>query len=288
MDQKAIFQSLSELEKSLSTVSSAAAMVKKTTESYDALQSQAKRYCQELMAITAQLKQLSVQMDENYASILTDTNSRGNAILSEMALRSKELIKQAETTYKDFQKNAEKQFLNAASDMEAKTQEILNEVKSGQDALRTSTDEKLSGSLSAFDRDAKSILAGMQEQFSSELTKTTGRIDAEVEILKKNLRDFADMVTSLDTVVQTTRQSFSEEHQLLDGKRHSLDETLLAIKKAGEVLEPQFASLREEYSKQQATLEKIAAKCGGITLWVIILTLVMTGCNIVLFFTMRP
>ena len=282
MDQKAIFQSLSELENSLSNITSAAEMVKSTTESYDALQEQAKRYCEELSSITTQLKRLSEQMDGGYASILADTNSRGNAILSEMSSQSEKLIRQAEANYSSFFQKAEAQFLDAASGMDAKAQEILKDVKAGQDALAVSTGDKLSGSITAFDRDAHSILTSMEEQFSSQLMNSAQSIDARAETLKKSLCDLADTTNSLNSAVQTMRQYFSDEHRLLDDKLRRFHEAGAEMKKNSELLQPQFTALRKEFEKQQATLEKMAAKCGRINLWLIVLAIAVIGCSFVL------
>ncbi|MDD6088967.1 MAG: hypothetical protein PUB69_06630 [Desulfovibrionaceae bacterium] len=284
MDQKEIFQSLSSLEKSLSNISSASEMVKRTTKSCDDLQNQVKRYCEDLSSITTQLKVISRQLNGSSESLLADMDSRTNTILAKISSQSENLSKQVEDRYDVLLQRAEAQRQEAASRMDARAQAILKDVKAKQDALTAATGDTLSGSISAFDRDVHRILSGMEDQFSSQILNAAKRIDAEFQTFRKSLRDCVDTTDSLNSVMQTFCSNFSTEHSRLDDQLRRFDESSMAIKKTGDHL----LSIKEEVEKQQKNLEVMAEKYRGITLWLIVLLIAILGCNAMLYFSLNP
>jgi len=107
MDQNAIFKSLHALEDSLRSVSSAVKMVEKTTQAYDELRMLTEKYCDELPAITSQLKKLTEQMNSGWEDVLSEMDNRGKAILDDVAYNSKKLLSQTEQNNSSFRQTTD-------------------------------------------------------------------------------------------------------------------------------------------------------------------------------------
>ena len=195
MDQNTIFKHLHELEMSLSSISSAVEMVEKSTQAYDALRMQAERYCEELPAITSQLKILAKQMDAGWEGVLSEMDNRGKSILDDITSSSERFLVQTEKNNSSFRE---------ATDATARSfrTQLLDEQRVFKENIHQL--ELVCGEIIKINKSLLSDISKLNESLITEIKNINNEIKVDINAISENIQQHNKILLNIKSQSKTS------------------------------------------------------------------------------------